>query len=127
MAVRTSGVGFVSGFFILLFLVGAAWGQGPSPAQEQEFIDARAALQSARNAQAQTHAPDPFNKAGDFLQMAENARPLKDATPFTRFSRLARAYAELAEAAADLKTEEEKLATSGEELRRIKAEFERLK
>lgn len=127
MAVRTVGTAFVYGFFILLTLAGPAWGQGPSPAQEQEFIDARAALQSARGAKAETLAAHPFQKATEFLGVAESSRSLKDATPFARASRLARAYAELAEAVAELKAEEAKLAATGDELRRVKAEFEGLK
>lgn len=127
MAVRTVGTAFVCGFFILLSLAGPTWGQGPSPAQEQEFIDARAAVQSARGAKAETLAAQHFQKATAFLGVAESSRSLKDATPFAHASRLARAYAELAEAVAELKAEEAKLATTGDELRRVKAEFEGLK
>ena len=37
-----------------------------SPAQEQEFIDAKVALGAAQKAQAEKYAPEPLNRPGTF-------------------------------------------------------------
>jgi len=123
--------------FLVLFLTlalllpafggGAALGQSISPAQEQEFIDAKNAVDAAQKAQAEKFAPEFLKKGQDLLNTAENARSVKDAVKYAQSSRLARAYAELARATAELKTEEEKLAATQDELQKAKAEIERLK
>jgi hypothetical protein len=94
---------------------------------EQEFLDAKNAVDSAQKAQAEKVAPEPLKQAQDLLVTAENARSFKDAVKFAQASRLARAYAELARATAELKAEEERLAATQEELQKAKAEIERLK
>ena len=101
--------------------------QSISPAQEQEFIDAKAAIGAAQKAQAEKYAPEPFKQAQDLLVTAENARSFKDSVKFTQASRLARAYAELARSIAALKTEEEKLGAAQEELQKAKAEIDQVK
>ncbi len=106
---------------------GVALGQSISPAQEQEFTDAKNAVDAAQKAQAEKFAPEFLKKGQDLLVTAENARSFKDGVKFAQSSRLARAYAELARATAELKTEEEKLAATQEELQKAKAEIERLK
>jgi len=98
-----------------------------SPAQEQEFVDAKAALGAAQKAQAEKYAPEPFKQAQDFLAAAEKARSSRDAVKFSRASRLARAYAELAKATAELRFQEEKYASTQEELQKAKEEIDRLK
>ncbi len=98
-----------------------------TPAQEQEYADARAALQSAQKADAEKYAPEPMKESQDLLAIAEGSRPSKDTVRFTQASRLARAYAELAKAIAELRAEEEKLSAANEELQKAKAEIERLK
>jgi hypothetical protein len=98
-----------------------------SPAMEQEFIDAKSAVDSAQKAQAEKYSPEPLKQAQDLLVTAENARSFKDAVKFAQASRLARAYAELARAAAELKAEEAKLTATQEDLQKAKAEIERLK
>jgi hypothetical protein len=118
--------------FILVLLlpafgVGVALGQSISPAQEQEYTDAKNAVDAAQKAQAEKFAPESLKKGQDLLVTAENARSSKDGVKFAQSSRLARAYAELARATAELKTEEEKLAATQEELQKAKAEIERLK
>lgn len=96
------------------------------PAQEQEYFDAKKALDAAKQAQAEKYALETFQKAQDLLTTAENARAFKDGIKFVQASRLARAYAELAQTIAELKTEEEKLAATYEELNKAKAEMSRL-
>ena len=106
---------------------GIAGAESISPAQEQEFSDAKAAIGAAQSAQAEKYAPEPLKQAQDLLVTAENARSLKDPVKFTQASRLARAYAELARALAELKAEEERLAVTQEELQKARAEIDRLK
>jgi len=120
-------IGFLSLGFVLPPLGGFILAQSFSPALEQEFTDAKMALEAAQKAQAEKYAPDPLRQAQDLLTTAENARSFKDAVKFAQASRLARAYAELAKATAELKSEEEKLAATQEELQKAKAEIERLK
>jgi hypothetical protein len=115
------------GLLLPAFGGGVALGQSLSPAQEQEFTDAKNAVDAAQKAQAQKFAPEFLKKGQELLVTAENARSLKDGVKFAQSSRLARAYAELARATAELKTEEEKLAATQEELQKAKAEIERLK
>ena len=104
-----------------------AQAQDISPAMQQEFSDAKVALEAAQKAQAEKYAPEPIKQARDLLVTADNARAFKDAVKFSQASRLARAYAELAKATAELKSEEEKLAATQEELHKAKGEIERLK
>jgi hypothetical protein len=115
--------------FILIFLswCGIARAQNLSPGQEQEFTDAKSAIEAAQNAQAEKYAPEPLKQARDLLVTADNARSLKDPLKFTQASRLARAYAELARAISELKTEEEKLADAQKELQKAGAELDFLK
>jgi hypothetical protein len=122
--------------FPVLFLVLAAlllvpgWtalAQSITPAQEQEFADAKNAIDTAQKAQAEKFAPEPLKQAQELLVTAENARSFKDSVKFAQTSRLARAYAELARATAELKAEEEKLAATQDELQKAKAEIDRLK
>lgn len=118
---------FTFGFLLSAIGGGVALGQSISPAQEQEFTDAKNALEAAQKAQADKFATEYLKKGQDLLGTAENARSAKDAVKFAQSSRLARAYAELARAIAELKTEEEKLAATQDELQKAKTEIERLK
>jgi len=118
---------FVLFLILIPFFPWSARAQELSPEEEQEFADAKLALEAARKAQAERYALEPFRKAQDLLVKANDARNLKDPVRFTQASRLARAYAELAKTIAELKSEEEKLAAANEELRKTKAEIERLK
>ena len=118
---------FLALTILLLVPGGTALAQPISPAMEQEFLDAKNAVDSAQKVQAEKYAPEPLKQAQDLLVTAENTRSFKDAVKFTQASRLARAYAELARATAELKAEEEKLAATHEELQKAKAEIERLK
>jgi hypothetical protein len=121
------------GWRIVLLLVflfpiaGGARAQTISPAQEEEFLEARKALEEAQKAGADKYASEPLEKARDLLVAAENALSFQDGVKFTQASRLARAHAELAKAIADLKTEEEKLAAAQEALQQAKEELERVK
>jgi hypothetical protein len=118
-------------FYLLVFaatFTGVLWADnGISPAQEQEFTDARGALETARNAQAEKFAPSYMKLAEEFLQTAKNAKQIPDAAGFSRASLLARAYAELAEAVAALETDVEKLAAAQDALQKAKAEIDQLK
>jgi hypothetical protein len=98
-----------------------------SPAQEQEFADAKIAIEAAQKARAEKYALEPLKQGQDLLVTAEKARSSQDSVKFTQASRLARAYAELAKAIAELKSEGEKLAATYEELQKAKAEVEQLK
>lgn len=113
-------------WFAPLGFLSYAQSQEISPAQEQEYFDAKKALDAAKQAQAEKYALETFQKAQDLLTTAENARAFKDGIKFVQASRLARAYAELAQTIAELKTEEEKLAATYEELNKAKAEMSRL-
>ena len=112
---------------LLLASGGSALAQPISPAMQQEFIDARNAVDAAQKGQAEKYAPEPLKQAQDLLVTAENARSFKDSVKFAQASRLARAYAELARATAELKTEEERLAATQEELQKARVEIDRLK
>ncbi len=124
---RTICLGIVFGMFVALSFAGAVQGQDLSPAQRQEFIDAKDAVEAARTAQAEKYSADELKKAVDLLEHAEKVRMAKDTEQFTQASRLARVHAELAQATAELKREEENLAATSKELGEIKAELERLK
>jgi hypothetical protein len=112
---------------LLLAPGGMALAQAITPAHEQEFTDAKNAIDAAQKAHAEKYAPESLKQAQDLLVAAGKARSLKDPVKFTQTSRLARAYAELARATAELKTEEEKLAATQDELQKAKVEIERLK
>ena len=109
------------------FCSGLAGAQDLTPALQQEFADAKVAIEAAQKAQAEKFSPEPLKKAQDLLITADNAKAFKDSVKFAQASRLARAYAELAKAIAELKSEEEKLAATQEELQKAKDEIERLK
>lgn len=106
---------------------GFARAQEISPAQEQEFIDAKAALEAAQKAQAEKYALENFKQAQGLLGTADKARQSKDPVKFAQASRLARAHAELAQALAELKSDEERLAGAREELQRTRVQIDRLK
>jgi hypothetical protein len=116
-------------FVLLLSLLGAisAGAQEIFPALEQEFADAKVAIEAAKKVQAEKYSPEPLSKAQDLIVTANNAKAFKDSVKFAQASRLARAYAELAKAIAELKSEEEKLAATQAELQKAKNEIERLK
>jgi len=117
-------------FFSLVFVVahaGVVWADSIGPAREQEFSDARGALEAALNAQAEVFAPSHLNQARDLLQTADKARRSQDAERFVRASRMARAHAELAKALAEFKADEDQLAATNEALQKAKAEIEGLK
>jgi hypothetical protein len=116
-------------FTILLVLLqmSSVAAQDISPPLQQEFADAKVAIEAALKAQAEKYSSEPLKKAQDLLITADNAKAFKDAVKFAQASRLARAYAELAKAMAELKSEEEKMAATQEELQKAKNEIERLK
>jgi hypothetical protein len=112
---------------LVVFLVVRVLAQETSPANEQDFIDAQNALESAQRVKAEKYSPEPFKKSQDLLASANEAREKKDAVKFSQASRLARAYAELAKATAELKMEEERISLDQEELQKVKAEIDQLK
>jgi len=118
-------------FLFLLILAAAfsdvAHAENITPSQEQEFIDARGALEAARKEEGGKFAPSYIKQAEDFLKTASSARSIPDATGFSRASRLARAYAELAKASAELNADVDMLATTQEALMKAKAEIDRFK
>lgn len=120
----TMGLAF---FFCPVFLLGQALQAQVSPGQEEEYTDAKLAIEAAQKAQAEKFAPEPLRQGKDLLTTAEHARQFYDTVKFTQASRLARAYAELAKAIAELRMEEERLAKIHDELQKAKAEIDRLK
>ena len=112
---------------VFCFFSGFARAQEISPAQEQEFIDAKAALEAAQKANAEKYALENLKQAQGLLGTADKARKVRDSVKFTQASRLSRVYAELAQALAELKSEEERLAAAREELQRTKAAIDQLK
>ena len=105
---------------------GVALAENITPAQEQEFADAKAALETARKIQAEKYAPESFSQAENLLKAADNARQLKDAVAFSRAARLARTYADLAKATTEFNAENAKFAVLKGELDKIRTEIERL-
>ena len=117
---------------LLLLLLMVAFADGAraeniSPAQEQEFADAKVALDAARKVQTDQFAPSYIKQAEDYLKTANNARQMQDVVKFSQASHLARSHAELAQALAGLAAEVDKLATTNKELQKAKAEIESLK
>ena len=122
---------FLMMFLFLLILVAAfsdvAHAENITPSQEQEYVDAKGALEAARKAEGGQFAPSYIKQAEDYLNIAGSARSIPDATGFSRASRLARAYAELAKASAELNADVDMLATTHEALIKAKAEIDRFK
>jgi cell division protein FtsB len=118
---------FVCGALLSLCIAGPLCGQDITPALEQEFLDAKAALATAQKAQGDKYSAENMAKAQELLTAAESVRPLKDGAQFAQMSRLARAYAELAKAVAELKIDQENLAATNDDLKKVKAEIEELK
>ena len=98
-----------------------------SPAQEQEYVDAKRAMEAARQAQAEKFAPDPLKQSQDLLMAAENARQGRDMVKFSQASRLSRAYADLAKASSEFNAHAGQLAAANEAIRKVKAEIELLR
>jgi hypothetical protein len=115
----------ILGFVLTLW--GGVFAQEIGPAQEQDFLDGRNAVEAAQKAQGEKYAPEPLKQAQELLAAANEARSQKDPVKFSQTCRLARAYAELAKAAAELKAEEEKLAVAQEELQKARADLDRLR
>lgn len=98
-----------------------------TPAQEQEFIDAKSALESARGANAEKYAASHMKQAEENLSRAIQSRQIPDSVEFSRASLLARAYAELALALSELESNVEQLSATQEAIVKAKAEIEQMK
>ncbi len=116
----------ICGVLVIFTLAGTVHGQGLSPAHEQEFIDAKTAIQAAQTAKADKYASDKLKEAIEFLNKAERAHSAKDDVQFSQASHMARALAESAKASSELKIEQEKLSATQIELQKVKAEIQRL-
>ena len=112
--------------FAATVLVTDVHAQDIGPALEQEYVDAKGALEAARKGQAETRAAAQIKLAQESLQSADEARQGKDGAKFGQSARIARAYSELAVAVADYAAEAEKLTTTNDALQKAKAEIERL-
>jgi hypothetical protein len=112
---------------ITTIFTGVLWADAISPSQEQEFVDARDALESARSAKAEKYASSHMKQAEDFLQTARKARQVPDPVGFSRASLLARAYAELALALTELEIDVENHSATQEAIQKAKAEIEQMK
>ncbi|MCE5264087.1 MAG: DUF4398 domain-containing protein [Deltaproteobacteria bacterium] len=102
-------------------------GDSITPAQEQEFIDAKSALESARGANAEKYAASHMKQAEENLSKAIQSRQIPDSVEFSRGSLLARAYAELALALSELENNVEQLSATQEAIVKAKAEIEQMK
>ncbi len=111
----------------VVFFSGVVRAENIAPAQEQEFSDAKAAIEDSRSIRAEQFAPEPMQQAQDLIKRAADARQSKDAVLFSRASRLARTYAELAKATAELQADVGKLVAAKEALDKIKSDIEHLK
>ena len=111
---------------IVLGPAGTALAQDISPAHEQEFMDAKTAVEAAQKANAAKYEPDKLKEAADYLSKAGQARTAKDDLQFSRSSRLARAFAESARAWTELKIEQGKLSATQTDLQKIKTDIKRL-
>ena len=117
----------ICGILFIFSFVETVQGQGISPAHEQEFMDARVAMEAAQTAKADKYAPDKLKEATEFLRKAERARSAKDDVQFSQASNLSRVVAESAKAWTELKIEQEKLSATNVELQKIKADIQHLK
>ena len=61
---RTFFLWVICGLLIIPSFAGYVWGDNLSPAQEQEFIDAKTALEEAKKAQADKYSPRLPEKGG---------------------------------------------------------------
>lgn len=102
-------------------------GDSITPAQEQEFIDAKSALESARGANGEKYAASHMKQAEENLSKAVQSRQIPDSVEFSRASLLARAYAELALALSELENNVEHLSATQEAIVKAKAEIEQMK
>lgn len=118
---------FMCTLAIVFAFSNALWAASMAPAQEQEFSDAKAAIEDARSSQTEQLAPEFMQQAQALMKTAANARQSQDAVLFSRASRLARTYAELAKASAELQTDVGKLAAAKESLDKIKSAIGQLK
>jgi hypothetical protein len=115
---------------IAMVVTGVLWAADTiTPAQEQEFSDAKSALESARSAQAEKYAPSHMNmkQAEENLTNAIQSRQIPDSVGFSRASLLARAHAELALALAELEKDVEQLSATQEAIAKAKNEIEQMK
>jgi hypothetical protein len=83
-------VSFGIAFFSILTMFsfpGFAPAQGILPAEEQEFTDAKVAIEAAQRAKAEKYAPEPLKQARDLLIVAGKARTSQDSVKFTQASR----------------------------------------
>lgn len=120
------GVRLVSLSLCMAAFAGIARAESIGPALEQEFNDAKAALESAGKEPVEKYAAAQMKQAQDSLRSADIARQDRDATKFSRSARMARAYAELAIAMADSAAAADALASTSEALRRAKFELDQL-
>ena len=111
--------------FISISFTGIVLAQDISPAHEQEYMDAKAAIDAARKVNAAKYEPDKLKDAADYLNKADQARIAKDDVQFSRASHLARAFADSARAWTELKIEQEKLSATQTDLQKLKAEIKR--
>lgn len=103
-----------------------AWAGPLDPALEQEFSDAKRALDAARKLSGDEAVAALSKQADEFLRTAEEARSGQAPVQFARSVRLARSYAEFAVASSELNAVTAQLATADDDLRKTKAEIERL-
>ena len=107
----------------LVILSGSANAQNISPAQRQEFSDAKNEVANAQKGPYLKYASAELKQAQDSLQAAENST---DPNKYAQNTRLARAQAQLAIAITELGIETDRLADINQALAKAKDDVAQL-
>ena len=110
----------------LIVLCGTVNAQNISPAQRQEYADAKNEIDNALKLPSAKYAPVELKQAQESLQTAEKSFSTNDATKYGQFTRLARAQAQLTIALTDLGVETERSADTKLALQKAKDEIAQL-
>jgi len=108
---------------VLVILSGTANAQNISPAQRQEFTDAKSEVANAQKGPSLKYASSELKQAQDSLQAAESST---DPVKYAQNTRLARAQAQLAIAVTELGVETDRLADTNQALAKARDEVAQL-
>jgi hypothetical protein len=108
---------------VLLVLSGTVNAQNISPAQRQEFNDAKSEISNAQKGAYLKYASSELKQAQDSLQAAESST---DPVKYAQNTRLARAQAQLAIAVTELGVETDRLADTNQALAKARDEVSQL-
>ena len=107
----------------LVILSGTVNSQSISPAQRQEFMDAKTEVNNVLKGPYQKYAASEFRQAQTSLQ---NAEATNDPTKYAQNTRLARAQAQHAQAVTELGIETERLADTTQALAKARDDIAQL-